>query len=93
MKGQFKGTAYQHEAILMVAGGAGQSPFSTGCDLLHLPRIQVPGPDLKYWLSYYEKHPGEVFVSDGQPETGSFPKTLQPKFNSAKFKKLRVAAY
>jgi hypothetical protein len=93
VKGEFKGTTYQHEAILMVAGGAAQSPFATGCDLLHLPRIQVPGPDLKYWLSYYDKHPTEIFISDGQPDTVSFPKTLQPKFNSAKFKKLRVAAY
>jgi hypothetical protein len=93
VKGEFKGTTYQHEAILMVAGGAAQSPFATGCDLLHLPRIQVPGPDLKYWLSYYDKHPSEIFISDGQPDTVSFPKKLQPKFNSAKFKKLRVAAY
>jgi hypothetical protein len=93
VKGKFKGRAYQHEAILRVAGGAAQSPFSTGCDLLHLPRIQVPGPDLKYWLSHYEKHPGEVFVSDGQPRTVTFPKALQPKFNATKFKKLQSISY
>lgn len=93
VKGEFKGTPYRHEAILMVAGGAAQSPFSIGCDLLHLPRIQVPGPDLKHWLSYYEKHPGEIFVSDGQPGTVTFPKVLQPKFNAAKFKKLQAVPY
>ena len=93
VNGQFKGTTYQHEAILMVAGGAAQSPFSTGSDLYRLPRIQVPGPDLKYWLSYYDKHPLEAFVSDGQPGTVTFPKALQPKFNSVKFKKLQAASY
>jgi Polysaccharide deacetylase len=93
VKGEFKGTDYRHEAILMVAGGAAPSPFSTGCDLLHLPRIQVPGPDLNYWLSYYEKHPGEVFVSDGKTGTVTFPKALLPKFNSAKFKKLQAVPY
>ncbi len=93
VKGEFKGTAYRHEAILMVAGGAAQSPFSNGYDLLHLPRIQVPGPDLKYWLAYYEKHPGEAFVSDGKTETVTFPKALQPKFNAAKFKKLQTVSY
>src|SRR5262245_8729205 len=93
VNGQFKGTTYQHEAILMVAGGAAQSPFSTGSDLYRLPRIQVPGPDLKYWLSYYDKHPLEAFVSDAQPETVTFPKALQAKFNSVKFKKLQAASY
>ena len=93
VKGAFKGRPYQHEAILMVAGGAAQSPYSSGCDPLHLPRIQVPGPDLKYWLAYYEKHPGEAFVSDGKTETVTFPKALQPKFNAAKFKKLHVVPY
>ena len=93
VKGEFKGTSYRHEAILMVAGGASQSPFSTGCDLLHLPRIQVPGPDFKYWLSYYEKHASEIFVSDGKTGTVTFPKALQPKFNSAKFKKLQAVSY
>jgi len=77
----------------MVAGGAAQSPYSSGCDLLHLPRIQVPGPALKYWLAYYEKHPGEAFVSDGKTETVTFPKALQPKFNAAKFKKLHAVPY
>jgi len=93
VRGDFKGEGYRHEAILMVAGGAAQSPFSVGCDLYHLPRIQVPGPDLKYWLSYYEKHPGEAFVSDGRPDIVTFPKALQPKFNSAKFKKLQAVPY
>ena len=93
VKGEFKNVSYRHEAILMVAGGAAPSPFSIGSDLLHLPRIQVPGPDLKYWLSYYEKHPSEAFVSDGQPGVVTFPKVLQPKFNSAKFKKLQAIPY
>jgi hypothetical protein len=53
----------------------------------------VPGPDLKYWLSYYEKHPTEAFVSDGELGTVTFPKALQPKFNAAKFKKLQVVSY
>ena len=93
VKGEFKGRPYQHEAILMVAGGAAQSPYSSGCDLLHLPRIQVPGPALKYWLAYYEKHPEEALVSDGKTETVTFPKALQPKFNATKFKKLHAVPY
>lgn len=93
VRGSFGGVAYHNEAILRVAGGAAPSPFSQSCDLLHLPRIQVPGPDFKSCLSYYEQHPDEVFVSDGRVDTVSFPKGLQAKFNSAKFKSLKVRAY
>ncbi|MCI0422847.1 MAG: polysaccharide deacetylase family protein [Acidobacteria bacterium] len=93
VKGSFKGASYHHEAVLMVAGGAAPSPFGASCDLLHLPRIQVPGPDLKYWLAYYEKHPGEVFISDGKADTVTFPKTLEQKFNATKFKTLQAVSY
>lgn len=93
VKGEFNGSTYWHEAILMVAGGPAQSPFSIACDLLHLPRIQVPGPDLKYWLSYYERHPNELFVSDGKPGSVTFPKAFQPKFNAARFKTLQAIPY
>ena len=87
------GISYRHEAILKVAGGAAPSPFSTSRDLLHLPRIQVPSSDLQYWLHYFEKHPEEVFVSDGQPGIVSFPKALKSKFDLARFKSLTADSY
>lgn len=93
VKGTYKSVSYHHEAILRVAGGAAQSPFSVSCDLLHLPRIQVPGPDLKHWLNYYEKHLTESFVSDGKSDTVTFPKAFQSKFNAARFKRLQIVVY
>jgi len=67
VRGTAKGSSYQHDAILMVAGGAAPSPFARNFDALHLPRIQAVEHDLAYWLGYFEKHPGERFVSDGDP--------------------------
>ena len=93
IQGSFKGVSYHNEAILMVAGGPAPSPFSSSCNLLQLPRIQVPGPDFNYWLNYYEQRPGEVFVSDGKADTVTFPLALKPKFNASRFKFLRVATY
>ncbi len=93
VKGRYKNTSYRHEAILKVAGGAAPSPFSVNCDLLHLPRIQVPGPDFKYWVNYFAKHPTEVFVSDGKSDTITFPKTAQNHFNGSRFRRLRVVTY
>jgi Polysaccharide deacetylase len=91
--GSSGGISYHHEAILKVSGGSAPSPFSTNCDLLHLPRIQVPSSDLQYWLQYFKKHPDEVFISDGKPDVVTFPQALKPKLNLARFKTLHAVSY
>ena len=73
LRGQAKGTAYEHDAILMVAGGAAPSPFSRGFDPTRLPRIQAVERDLTAWLTWFDKHPGERFVSDGDPGSVTVP--------------------
>jgi peptidoglycan/xylan/chitin deacetylase (PgdA/CDA1 family) len=73
LRGEAKGTAYRHDAILMVAGGAAPSPFAKVFDATRLPRIQAIDQDLGYWLSYFDKNPGERFVSDGDPATVTIP--------------------
>ncbi len=93
VNGASKAVSYHHDAILRVAGGAASSPFSTSCDLLHLPRIQVPGSDFKYWLNYFAKHPQEVFVSDGKTDTVTFPVSTTSKFHAARFKTFKVETY
>jgi peptidoglycan/xylan/chitin deacetylase (PgdA/CDA1 family) len=73
-RGESKGVAYRHDAILMVAGGAAPSPFARSFDPLHLPRIQAIDQDLGHWLAYFDKNPGERFVSDGDPSTVTVPR-------------------
>ena len=80
--GQVGGTAYQHEAILMVAGGAAPSPFARTFDPYHLPRIQAIDTDFGYWLDYFDKHPEERFVSDGDPATVTIPAARAPALRS-----------
>jgi peptidoglycan/xylan/chitin deacetylase (PgdA/CDA1 family) len=69
VSGESKGMAYRHEAILMVAGGAALSPHAKSFDALHLPRIQAVDRDLDYWLTYFDRNPGERYVSDGDAAT------------------------
>jgi polysaccharide deacetylase len=82
LRGEAKGTTYAHDAILMVAGGAAPSPFSRGFDRTRLPRIQALERDLSAWLDWFDKHPNERFVSDGDPATVTVPTdrrdTLKP---------------
>jgi peptidoglycan/xylan/chitin deacetylase (PgdA/CDA1 family) len=73
LKGTAKGTTYNIDAILMVAGGAAPSPFSRGFDPVRLPRIQAVERDLGYWLTYFDRNPGERYISDGDPTTIMVP--------------------
>ncbi len=73
LRGSAKGTSYSNEAVLMVAGGAAPSPFAKKFDPIHLPRIQAIDSDLGSWVKYFDKHPQERFVSDGDPATVTIP--------------------
>jgi len=90
VRGTAKGASYQHDAILMVAGGAAPSPFSRNFDALHLPRIQAVEHDLAYWLGYFEKHPGERFVSDGDPAAVTVQGVQRDRLRSPLPRSLRV---
>lgn len=79
LKGNAKGSAYSHDAILMVAGGAAPSPFARGFDPVRLPRIQAVERDLAYWLNYFEKNPQERFVSDGDTASVTVPSARREK--------------
>lgn len=69
VSGEAKGMTYKHDAILMVAGGAAPSPHARNFDPNRLPRIQAVGPDLDYWITYFDRNPGERYVSDGDAAT------------------------
>jgi len=81
LRGSAKGTAYEHDAILMVAGGAAPSPFARGFDPTRLPRIQALERDLASWLTWFDNHPHERFVSDGDPATVTVPADRRDKLN------------
>lgn len=57
-------TAYDHAAVLLVAGEPVPSPFDPAFDPLKLERVQVVGNSLERTLAWLEK-PGRRYVSDG----------------------------
>jgi peptidoglycan/xylan/chitin deacetylase (PgdA/CDA1 family) len=69
LTGEAKGMAYRHDAILMVAGGAAPSPHARSFDPHRLPRIQAVQRDLDYWLTHFDRNPGDRYVSDGDAAT------------------------
>ena len=71
--GTVKGSTYHHEAVLMVAGGAAPSSYAKNFDPYHLPRIQAVESEIAGWLAYFDRHPDERYVSDGEPGTVTVP--------------------
>jgi peptidoglycan/xylan/chitin deacetylase (PgdA/CDA1 family) len=90
LSGSVKGVTYSHDAILRVSGGAAPSPFSRDWDPARLPRIQAIESELQHWLGYFELHPRQRFVSDGDPTVITVPAALQAKLRS-NLRNVRVA--
>jgi hypothetical protein len=90
LQGTAKGTSYQHDAILMVAGGAAPSPFARAFDPVRLPRIQALERDLTYWLTHFDRFPGERFVSDGDPGTVTIPAAWRERLRASLPSHLRI---
>jgi peptidoglycan/xylan/chitin deacetylase (PgdA/CDA1 family) len=90
IRGSVNGVSYRHDALLMVAGGAAASPFSRRFDPYRLPRIQAIESELSYWLRYFEKHPDERFVSDGDPGTVTIPKARRGELRELAGRRLRI---
>ena len=65
VSGGVNGSSYRHDAILMVSGGPALSPRSKGFDPYHLPRIQAIDAEIDHWLTYFDRHPENRYVSAG----------------------------
>lgn len=83
IQGTSEGTYYRHEAVLLVGSEPAPSPYSRGYDPHALPRVQIFGDSLDRWLSYLDSTPDERYVSDGDPDTISFPQHLEDTLNTA----------
>ncbi len=93
VEGSYGNTAYRNKGILQVSGGPARSPFNSQWDPLRLPRIQVAGKSLERLIQYYEKHPDEIYVSDGRSDTAVFPAGLKSEFEPSRFKSVYARAY
>jgi hypothetical protein len=90
VSGTAKGTTYRHDAILMVAGGGAPSPYARSFDPLRLPRIQAVEADLQRWLTHFDRHPTDRFISDGNPTTITIPVAKRDRLRDNLPKHLRV---
>jgi len=67
-EGEYQGIKYKNRAILLVGSNPALSLFDNSRNLLKLPRIRARGKspvseDMYYWLDYFDKNPGQRFVT------------------------------
>jgi hypothetical protein len=82
ISGEWEGTSYEHEGVLLVGYDPSPSPFDAEFDPAAIRRIQThPDPDFEFgsawWLEVLAANDGaRRYVSDGNPDTISFPEEL-----------------
>jgi len=85
---QYEGVAYRYSAAVMAwgfigRGSTGPSPFSSSFDPMRIPRISAyPKNTVKNLVDYFKRHPEVRFISDGDPNTISVPKSLPAEVGS-----------
>jgi len=98
VKGSYEGVEYHHKGVLLVGSNPAQSPYHVKADMANIPRVRASeietyNTGLYDWLDYFDKHPEERYISDGDPNTISFPKELESDLNLDSVKGKIVQAY
>ncbi|GAA4040445.1 polysaccharide deacetylase family protein [Nonomuraea soli] len=83
-KGSWDGTPYGIAGVFLAGAEPSVSPYAKSFDPGAIQRIQSNGKKgecrkwcSQYWLEWLNKHPGERYVSDGDPDHVSVPKALR----------------
>lgn len=90
-KGQFEGTKYNHQAVLLVGSVSSVSPYSKDFKPLAIQRVQAgehtENPET--FMNSQIKHKTR-FVSDGDPKTISAPEKLKDQLKPSLEKKYHI---
>jgi hypothetical protein len=75
------GKSYQYSTILEVTGGPNVSPFDRRYDPKSVDRFIVAPNALERLLDRWEQNPANRYVSDGDPNTVSYPARMAEHLN------------
>ncbi|MDB4949528.1 MAG: polysaccharide deacetylase, partial [Gemmatimonadetes bacterium] len=78
------GKTYHFQGVLEVSGGPNVSPFDARWNPHSIKRVIAAPNALERQLAYYDTHPGERYVSDGDPSTVTFPAAMASHLDRGK---------
>jgi len=73
--GVWEGSEYRNLGVLLVGAEPAPSPFSRNFKPLAIPRIRGSDEELSKWLAYFARNPSAKFVSDGEPDVITVPRS------------------
>jgi len=91
--GSYQGTSYNNIAALLVGAEPAPSPVSKGFDPYRLPRVQAIQSELDLWLGYFKRRPEQRYISDGDPDTVTVPKSMADKVDKTKLGPAKLRIY
>ncbi len=91
--GEWEGTSYTNDAILLVGANPAHSPFDARFNSGRLPRIRADETELYRWLAYFKSNPDQRYISDGDPTTVTFPRELDNHLDLQRTGGLTVRTY
>jgi len=93
LDGSYQGVTYHNDSVVLVGSEPAPSPFRSDFDPQALQRVQSFDDNLTRWIDYLGSHPDERYVSDGDPNTVSFPSRLQSSLSSRATRNMNVRSY
>jgi hypothetical protein len=84
------GKTYDFPVVLEVSGGANVSPFDRTWDPHSVDRFIAAPNALERQLAYWDQHPEERYISDGDPNTVSYPQREASKVGTLRGKQGKV---
>jgi peptidoglycan/xylan/chitin deacetylase (PgdA/CDA1 family) len=95
--GEWDGTEYHFDGVFLAGAQPSVSPYAKNFDSGAIQRIQSNGKKgecrkwcSQYWLEWLHKHPGERYVSDGDPARISVPAQLRGNISAKRRQQLNV---
>ncbi|HMW07364.1 MAG TPA: polysaccharide deacetylase family protein [Leptospiraceae bacterium] len=92
VSGSYKGIEYKHILVFDYSNRPSYSPYDKEFDSIHVRRVQAFKDNIEKMIEKYSESP-DSYVSDGDPNTITFPRKLEDKLNLKFKEKLKVVTY
>lgn len=98
IQGEYEGVKYENRAILLVGANPAHPTAVNGFDSFNVPRVRSNGIqpvnyDLQWWLNYFDKNPGEKYISDGRKDIIAVPEKSKNKIVQDKLADKQLFVY
>lgn len=75
--GEWGGMSYSYIGNAAAWGGPNVSPHDSAFEPYHVSRLEVTDTSLDHWLTYFEQHPHDYYVADGDPQRVTVPQQVE----------------